>query len=96
LVKTGVERGEAMTEEAVVDAVAAFARAAADAKRLGYDMVEVQGGHGYLVDQFFWSETNRRTDRYGGATLKERTRFAADIVAAIRAAVGRTSRSASG
>jgi len=81
-------RGAAMTEEDIADTVAAFARAAADAQRLGFDAVEVHGAHGYLVDQFFWSGTNRRTDRYGGPTLKERSRFAAEIVAAIRAAVG--------
>jgi 2,4-dienoyl-CoA reductase-like NADH-dependent reductase (Old Yellow Enzyme family) len=81
-------RGVAMSEEAIADTVAAFARAATDAKRLGFDAVEVHGAHGYLVDQFFWSGTNLRTDRYGGATLKERGRFAGEIVAAIRAAVG--------
>jgi 2,4-dienoyl-CoA reductase-like NADH-dependent reductase (Old Yellow Enzyme family) len=80
--------GVAMSEDDVADTVAAFARAAAEAKRLGFDAVEVHGAHGYLVDEFFWSGTNRRDDRYGGATLPERSRFAAEIVAAIRAAVG--------
>ena len=50
--------------------------------------MELPGAHGYLIDQFFWSGTNERTDRYGGATLKERSRFAAEVVAAVRAAVG--------
>lgn len=81
-------RGVAMSEEAIADTVAAFARAAADAKRLGFDCVEVHGAHGYLVDQFFWNATNRRTDGYGGASLRERSRFAAEIIAAIKAAVG--------
>jgi len=81
-------RGEAMSEEAIADTVAAFARAAADAKRLGFDVVELHGAHGYLIDQFFWSGTNTRTDRYGGATLKERARFAAEVVKAVRDAVG--------
>lgn len=84
----GQARGEAMSEEAIADTVAAFAAAAADARRLGFDCVEVHGAHGYLIDQFFWDATNRRTDRYGGSTLKERSRFAAEVVAAIRAAVG--------
>jgi 2,4-dienoyl-CoA reductase-like NADH-dependent reductase (Old Yellow Enzyme family) len=79
---------EPMTEEAIADAIAAFARAAADAKRLGFDCVEIHGAHGYLIDQFFWSGTNERTDRWGGGTLRERARFGAAIVAAIRAAVG--------
>ncbi|RMO83425.1 putative proteinH:flavin oxidoreductase H oxidase [Pseudomonas syringae pv. philadelphi] len=81
-------RGVAMSEEDIADTVAAFADAAANAKRLGFDTVEIHGAHGYLVDQFFWAGTNKRTDRYGGPTIKERSRFASEIVAAIRDAVG--------
>ena len=88
LVAPDVPRGRAMSGEAIADTIAAFARAAADAKRLGFDSIEVHGAHGYLVDQFFWCGTNRRTDRYGGATLRERSRFGAEVIAAIRAAVG--------
>ena len=84
----GKPSGEAMSEEAIADTVAAFAKGAADAKRLGFDSVEVHGAHGYLVDQFFWEGTNLREDHYGGQTLAERSRFAAEIVAAIREAVG--------
>lgn len=84
----GAARGVAMTDAAIADTIAAFARAAADAKRLGFDTVELHGAHGYLIDQFFWSLTNRRDDRYGGVTIGERGRFAAEIVAAVRAAVG--------
>jgi 2,4-dienoyl-CoA reductase-like NADH-dependent reductase (Old Yellow Enzyme family) len=52
-----------------------------------------QGGwqpeaHGYLIDQFFWAGTNTRNDPYHGATVKERARFAAEVIAATRAAVG--------
>ncbi|WP_438270106.1 hypothetical protein [Rhizobium leguminosarum] len=36
-----------------------------------------KGAHGYLIDQFFGAGTNLRTDRYGGLTIKERSRFAA-------------------
>lgn len=89
LIAPGKPRGDAMSEEAIADTVAAFAKAAADAKRLGFDCVEVHGAHGYLVDQFFWAGTNQREDRYGGPTLKERSRFAAEIITEIRAAVGR-------
>jgi 2,4-dienoyl-CoA reductase-like NADH-dependent reductase (Old Yellow Enzyme family) len=88
LMAPGSPRGEAMTEEAIADTVAAFARAAADAKKLGFDIVEIHGAHGYLIDEFFWSGTNQRTDRYGGASLRERSRMAAEVVAAVRAAVG--------
>jgi 2,4-dienoyl-CoA reductase-like NADH-dependent reductase (Old Yellow Enzyme family) len=79
---------EPMTDSAIADTLAAFGQAAADAKRLGFDAVEIHGAHGYLVDQFFWAGTNQRTDAYGGATLVERARFAAEVVKAIRAAVG--------
>jgi 2,4-dienoyl-CoA reductase-like NADH-dependent reductase (Old Yellow Enzyme family) len=77
-----------MSEEAIADSIAAFAFAAADARRLGFDAIEIHGAHGYLIDQFFWSGTNRRSDRYGGATIKERSRYAAEVVTAMRKAVG--------
>jgi 2,4-dienoyl-CoA reductase-like NADH-dependent reductase (Old Yellow Enzyme family) len=88
LVAPGKPRGEAMTEAAIADTIEAFGRAAADAKRLGFDTVEIHGAHGYLIDQFFWAGTNERKDRFGGATLKERSRFAAEVVKCMRAAVG--------
>ena len=80
--------GEPMSEEAIADTIAAFARAARDAQALGFDTVEIHGAHGYLIDQFFWSGTNRREDKWGGATIAERSRFAAEVVAAMREAVG--------
>jgi 2,4-dienoyl-CoA reductase-like NADH-dependent reductase (Old Yellow Enzyme family) len=83
--KTG---GVAMTEGDIAETIRAFAQAAADAKALGFDAVELHGAHGYLIDQFFWQPTNRRTDRYGGRTLAERSRFAAELVRAVRKAVG--------
>jgi 2,4-dienoyl-CoA reductase-like NADH-dependent reductase (Old Yellow Enzyme family) len=88
LLAPGTPRGEVMTDEAIADTVAAFASASADAKRLGFDLVELHGAHGYLIDQFFWGGTNERADRYGGATIRERARFAGEVIAAVRAAVG--------
>ena len=81
-------RGKAMSEADIADTIAAFAKSAAAAKRLGFDTVEIHGAHGYLIDQFFWAGTNLRTDRYGGTTIGERARFAAEVVAAVRDAVG--------
>lgn len=81
-------RGTPMSDEAITDSIAAFARAAADSRRVGFDMVELHGAHGYLVDQFFWNGTNGRSDGYGGATLKQRSRYAAEVIAAMRQAVG--------
>jgi 2,4-dienoyl-CoA reductase-like NADH-dependent reductase (Old Yellow Enzyme family) len=80
--------GEGMTDEEVADAIDAFGQAAGDAKRLGYDAVELHGAHGYLIDQFFWAGTNVRDDAFGGPELPRRARFAADILKAVRAAVG--------
>lgn len=83
LIGPGEPRGHAMSEEAIADTVAAFARAATDAKRLGFDSIEVLGAHGYLVNQFFWSGTSLRTDRHGGPMLEERSRFAAEVIDAM-------------
>ncbi|ESQ93312.1 12-oxophytodienoate reductase [Asticcacaulis sp. AC460] len=80
--------GEPMTEADIADTIAAFGRAAGDAKRLGFDAIELHGAHGYLIDEFFWAHTNRRTDVWGGATIGERTRFAVEVLKAARAAVG--------
>ncbi|AQS69000.1 NADH:flavin oxidoreductase [Streptomyces pactum] len=75
--------GKAMTQRDLDDVIGAFAEAAAAAERIGFDGVEIHGAHGYLVDQFLWAGTNRRTDAYGGDPVA-RTRFAAEIVAAVR------------
>lgn len=71
-----------MTDEAIADAIAAFARAAGAAGRMGFESIELHGAHGYLIDQFFWSGVNPRDDRYGGSDLVQRGHFAADILKA--------------
>lgn len=81
--------GKAMTQADLDDVIGAFAQAAADAERIGFDGVEIHGAHGYLVDQFLWQGTNRRTDAYGGDPVA-RTKFAAEIVAAVREKVSAT------
>lgn len=83
----GNKVNEPLTETEIADLVVAYAQAAADAKRIGFDGVEIHGAHGYLIDQFFWGKTNHRTDKYGG-DIKYRTRFATEIILAIRRAVG--------
>ncbi|SNS08509.1 2,4-dienoyl-CoA reductase [Sphingomonas laterariae] len=79
---------EPMTEAAIADTIAAYAEAAANAKALGCNAVEIHGAHGYLIDQFLWDATNQRDDGWNGPTLKERARFAAEVVKAMRAATG--------
>jgi 2,4-dienoyl-CoA reductase-like NADH-dependent reductase (Old Yellow Enzyme family) len=76
-----------MTESDIADVIDAFARAARDAQRLGFDGVELHGAHGYLIDQFFWEGVNLRDDAYGGS-IEGRARFGAELVRAVRAAVG--------
>ncbi|WP_415236270.1 NADH:flavin oxidoreductase [Sneathiella sp.] len=78
---------EPLTEDEIGFLVKAYADAATAAKNIGFDGVEIHGAHGYLIDQFFWEQMNRREDGYGGDQVK-RTSFAARIVAAIRAATG--------
>jgi len=87
MVKPGKVVGHAMSKEDIDDVVRAFAEGARDAKALGFDGVEIHGAHGYLIDQFFWEGTNQRDDEYGGS-LENRSRFAVEIIRAVRAAVG--------
>ena len=86
LVKPGKKRCYAMTDSDIADVIEAYAQAAENAEKLGFDGVEVHGAHGYLVDQFFWGGVNERCDRFGGNAV-ERTRFAAEVLQAIRARV---------
>ena len=87
LLLPGKQRGEAMTDARIADTIAAFADAAANAKSVGFDGIEIHGAHGYLIDQFFWAGTNTRDDAWGGDAVG-RTRFAREVIAACRAAVG--------
>nr|WP_218889238.1 NADH:flavin oxidoreductase [Saccharopolyspora hordei] len=80
--------GETMSLADIDDVIRAFAEAAEAAERIGFDGVELHGAHGYLIDQFLWERTNRRTDAYGGDRVS-RTKFAADVVAAVREKVSR-------
>ncbi len=76
-----------MSKDDIQEVIAAFAQAARDAQRIGMDGVEIHGAHGYLIDQFFWAGSNQRTDEYGG-DLAQRSRFAIELIQAVRAAVG--------
>ncbi|WP_461111062.1 NADH:flavin oxidoreductase [Streptomyces calidiresistens] len=79
------EAGPVPTTGDIEAVVTAFAEAAATARRLGFDGVELHGAHGYLIDSFLWEGTNRRTDAYGGDPVA-RTRFATEVIAAVREA----------
>ncbi|MBM4792285.1 NADH:flavin oxidoreductase/NADH oxidase [Streptomyces sioyaensis] len=64
--------------------VAQFAAAARRALAAGFEVVEIHGAHGYLINEFLSPFTNRRTDEYGGS-YENRTRFAREVVDAVRA-----------
>ncbi|MFV9682521.1 NADH:flavin oxidoreductase [Pseudomonas sp. NY15367] len=86
-IKDGEVVVHGMTQADIDEVIAAFAQAARDAKAIGMDGVEIHGAHGYLIDQFFWEGSNQRTDGYGG-DLAARSRFAIELIQAVRAAVG--------
>lgn len=64
-----------------------FAVCAVNAKKAGFDGIEIHGTHGYLINQFLSQATNKRSDQYGG-TLYNRCRMAIETVKAVREAVG--------
>ncbi len=83
----GTPRGEALDLAGIAEVQASYARAAVDARRVGFDGVEIHGAHGYLIDAFLSDATNRRTDAYGGS-FEKRLRFAVEVIEQVRAAVG--------
>lgn len=85
--KPGDEVGEVLTDADIEAIIRAFAVCAGNAKKAGFDGIELHGAHGYLIDLFFWEATNRRHDRWGG-DLVARTRFATEIIRACRREVG--------
>jgi len=87
LKKPGELAGEPMSQTDIDEVIEAYGVAAANAKELGFDGVEIHGAHGYLIDQFFWEGTNRRTDKYGG-DLVSRTRFAVEVIEEVRGRIG--------
>jgi 2,4-dienoyl-CoA reductase-like NADH-dependent reductase (Old Yellow Enzyme family) len=76
-----------MSEAEIETAILEFVAAAVATRDLGFACVEFHGAHSYLIDSFFWSETNSRTDQWGG-DWRGRTRLAAEIVRRSRQAVG--------
>lgn len=78
---------KALTEEMIADIVKSYGTVAGLAKRAGFEMVMVHGGHGWLLNQFFSPYFNKRTDQYGGS-LENRCRLAKEVLASVREAVG--------
>ena len=78
---------KALTQDMIDEIVAAYGRTAGLAKRAGFEMLMIHGGHGWLINQFFSPYFNKRTDAYGGC-LENRCRFAIEVLKAVREAVG--------
>ncbi len=76
-----------LTKQEILKLVDAYAAAAARSQQAGYDGVQLHGAHGYGINQFLSPIWNQRNDAYGG-DLKKRYRFLAEVVEAIRGAVG--------
>lgn len=87
LSRPGFEVPRELTLAEITEIVDCFAQAAGRAKKAGFDAVEIHG-HGGLITQFLMPSSNQRSDKYGG-DLKNRTRFLAEIIKAIRKVVGR-------
>lgn len=78
---------EEMGEDDIEQVLEAFARAAGRLAVAGFDLVELQGAHGYLINTFISPATNRRGDRFGGSH-ENRMRFPLAVVSRIRARIG--------
>ncbi|WP_172573096.1 alkene reductase [Vibrio vulnificus] len=77
----------AMTQDDIDRVVSDFAYAAKRAIEAGFDGVEIHGGNGYLIDQFLRTNSNHRTDQYGGSR-ENRIRFLLQVVDAVSQAIG--------
>ncbi|NQZ92942.1 MAG: alkene reductase [Moritella sp.] len=77
----------AMTQADIGRVINDFAYAAKRAIEAGFDGVEIHGGNGYLIDQFLRTNSNKRTDNYGG-TRENRLRFLLEVVDAVIEEIG--------
>lgn len=78
---------KALSQEQIADIVKAYGHVAGLARRAGFEMLMIHGGHGWLINQFLSPYFNHRTDEYGGS-LENRCRFAIEVLQSVRAAVG--------
>lgn len=78
---------KALTEEQIDDIVKRYADTAVLARRAGFEMIMIHGGHTWLLNQFMSPYFNHRQDAYGG-TFENRMRFTIRVLTAVRAAVG--------
>jgi NADPH2 dehydrogenase len=72
-----------MTKEDIKEVVEAFKMAAKRCLEIGYDVIEIHGAHGYLINQFLSPLSNKRNDEYGG-NAENRARFLKEVIQAVR------------
>jgi 2,4-dienoyl-CoA reductase-like NADH-dependent reductase (Old Yellow Enzyme family) len=88
LIHGGKRNGRGATAADLDELIEAYGRSALAARDAGADGIEIHAAHGYLMDQFLWADTNRRTDGYGGDDIRARVRLPSEIVSAVRADAG--------
>jgi NADPH2 dehydrogenase len=72
-----------MNREDIAQVVSAFKNAAERAQKAGYEVLEIHGAHGYLINEFLSPLTNTRSDEYGGS-VQNRARFLKEVLSAVR------------
>lgn len=77
----------ALTKAQINEITKSYADAALLAKRVGFEMIMIHGGHTWLLNQFISPYFNKRTDAYGGS-FENRMRFTMEVLIAVREAVG--------
>mgnify|MGYP000287881387 FL=1 len=85
--RVGGDIPRALTTDEIYTIIDKFAEAAKRAVTAGFDAVEIQAGHGYLLNQFLSPTTNDRTDEFGGSK-ENRARFTTLVLKAVRETVG--------
>ncbi len=76
------QKSEPMTPKDIDSILAGYKSAAAKALEAGFDLIEIQAGHGYLISQFLNKKINKRTDQYG----RDRLAFAREVLSAVKQA----------
>jgi len=74
------QQSDPLSEEDITAIVDGYQSAATKAVEAGFDMIEIQAGHGYLISQFLNGKINKRTDSYG----RDRSLFAREVLSAVR------------
>jgi len=79
----GMKTPEAMTTEQIQEVIEAFRQGARRAKLAGFDIIEIHGAHGYLINQFLSPLSNQRDDEYGG-DRDHRYRLLSEVIEAVK------------